>query len=76
LDNCYFIDLRKGALVKPFVEAVSRLSCACSVVQGRTVLDAKSILGIYSLDLSELLLMRLENCTEGTTDLLKEYIVT
>jgi hypothetical protein len=72
----FYIDLKKGLLVKSFVETVGKLSGTCNIIQGRTVLDATSILGIYSLDLSVPLLMRTENCTEEDAELLRGFVVS
>ena len=38
--------------VKDFVNAVTRLDCDMDIVSGRYVIDAKSIMGIFSTDLS------------------------
>ena len=38
--------------VKDFVNAVTRLDCDVDIVSGRYVIDAKSIMRIFSLDLS------------------------
>lgn len=39
--------------VKDFVNAVTRLDCDVDIVSGRYVIDAKSIMGIFSTDLSK-----------------------
>ncbi len=39
--------------VKGFVNELSRFDCDFDLVSGRYVIDAKSILGIFSLDLSK-----------------------
>ena len=39
--------------VKDFVNAVTRLDCDMDIVSGRYVMDAKSIMGIFSTDLSK-----------------------
>ena len=38
--------------VKKFVNEINRFDCDFDLVSGRYVIDAKSILGIFSLDLS------------------------
>ena len=43
--------------VKDFVNAVTRLDCDVDIVSGRYVIDAKSIMGIFSLDLSKPLIL-------------------
>ena len=39
--------------VKDFVNEVSHLECDVDLVSGRYVIDAKSIMGIFSADLSK-----------------------
>ena len=39
--------------VKNFVNEVSQLECDVDIVSGRYVIDAKSIMGIFSTDLSK-----------------------
>lgn len=39
--------------VKDFVNSVTRLDCDVDIVSGRYVIDAKSIMGIFSIDLSK-----------------------
>lgn len=48
----FYVDLSKFESVKRFVELSSSKSCFCVLKSGRYVVDAKSILGIFSLDLS------------------------
>ncbi len=38
--------------VKSFVNIISKFDCDFDLVSGRYVIDAKSIMGIFSLDLS------------------------
>ena len=39
--------------VKNFVNTVSKYDCEIDLISGRYVVDAKSIMGIFSLDLSK-----------------------
>lgn len=50
--------------VKDFVNAVTRLDCDVDIVSGRYVIDAKSIMGIFSIDLSKAVNVRIH--AEGT----------
>lgn len=56
--------------VKDFVNIVNRYACDIDLRSGRHVVDAKSILGIFSLDLSKAITMEIfdNDCDE----LLKE----
>ncbi len=38
--------------VKDFVNDINRFNCDFDLISGRYIIDAKSILGIFSLDLS------------------------
>ena len=40
-------------IVKAFVNEISKFDCDFDLVSGRYVIDAKSIMGIFSLDLSK-----------------------
>ena len=50
--------------VKNFVNEVSHLECDVDIVSGRYVIDAKSIMGIFSVDLSKAVDLRIH--AEGT----------
>jgi len=63
--------------VKDFVNTISRFSNDFDLVSGRYVIDAKSIMGIFSLDLSnnlELNIQQDDNISE-ILDALKDFIV-
>ena len=62
--------------VKNFVNLVNEFDFDVDMVSGRYVVDAKSLMGIFSLDLSRPIIMRVY--TEDTTELeksLKEFII-
>ncbi len=50
--------------VKEFSSAVARMEAECELVQGPRILDAKSIMGIFSLNLEEPVLLRIN--TDGS----------
>lgn len=58
--------------VKNFVSIAARFGCEIDVVSGRYVVDAKSIMGLFSLDLSSPLLLRIVSSDESLTDDIKE----
>ncbi len=62
--------------VKDFVSIVSKCDYDVDIISGRYAIDAKSIMGIFSLDLSKELTLNIhsEDCAE-LLDELKEYIV-
>lgn len=48
----YYVNLSKFEYAKRFVEVSSSKSCFVLLKSGRYVVNAKSILGVFSLDLS------------------------
>ncbi|MBO4652671.1 MAG: HPr family phosphocarrier protein [Lachnospiraceae bacterium] len=63
--------------VKNFVNDITRFRSDFDLVSGRYVIDAKSIMGIFSLDLSRPITLNIHNDEEIETilDVLKPYIV-
>ena len=63
--------------VKDFVNAVTRLDCDVDIVSGRYVIDAKSIMGIFSLDLSKPIDLNIhaEDGADEVLEVLKPYLV-
>ena len=71
------ISLNSIDKVKSFVNDISRFDYDFDLVSGRYVIDAKSIMGIFSLDLSkpiELNIHAAENA-DDVISVLKPYIV-
>ena len=61
--------------VKNFVNIVSRYDCDIDLSSGRYVVDAKSIMGIFSLDLSKPITVEIHSDNAGDLlDQLKPYI--
>ena len=62
--------------VKNFVSIVSRCDYDVDIVSGRYAVDAKSIMGIFSLDLSKELTLNIhsDDCADFL-DQIKDYIV-
>lgn len=69
-----YIHLDNGRLVKDFVEKITELQSDFELIADRTVLNAKSILGIYCLDLSQPLLLRIEDDSNESIAALKDFI--
>ncbi|MCL2848400.1 MAG: HPr family phosphocarrier protein [Firmicutes bacterium] len=70
------ISLTLAESVKDFVNIVSKYNYNIDLRSGRFVIDAKSLLGIFSLDLSKPLTLEIhsEKCEQLIKDL-KKYIV-
>jgi len=69
------ISLNTVEKVKGFVNAVSPLDGDFDLVSDRYVVDAKSIMGIFSLDLGKPLTLQIHGNDEKVLPLLKPYIV-
>lgn len=62
--------------VKTFVNAVSRYDFDVDLVSGRYAVDAKSIMGIFSLDLSKVIELQAHgDNTEAFFNEIKQFIV-
>ena len=71
------ISLNSIDKVKSFVNAITQFEFDFDLVSGRYVIDAKSIMGIFSLDLSKPieLVIHAEDHLDDIMDILKPYIV-
>ena len=71
------ISLNSIDKVKSFVSTISQFDYDFDLVSGRYVIDAKSIMGIFSLDLSKPidLTVHAEGDAEDVMSTLKDYIV-
>ena len=60
------ISLEKASSVKEFVAITQNYGCEITIKSGHYVVDAKSILGIFSLDLSKPLTVEIycDDCAE------------
>ena len=63
--------------VKSFVNAVNRLEGEFDLVSGRYIVDAKSIMGIFSLDLSRPIELQIQSAADNDRVMkaLKPYLV-
>ncbi len=71
------ISLNSIDKVKSFVNDVTKFDTDFDLVSGRYVIDAKSIMGIFSLDLSKPIDLSIhsEDKTEEILEILAPYIV-
>lgn len=63
--------------VKSFVDKISEMNGEFNLVAGRYVIDAKSIMGIFSLDISKPLLLQVQNIEDQEVfdKMIAEYAV-
>ena len=71
------ISLNSIDKVKSFVNAITQFNFDFDLISGRYVIDAKSIMGIFSLDLSKPidLAIHTEDDLDKVMDVLKPYLV-
>ena len=69
------IFLHKINDVRSFVNIVSKFEGDVSLYSGRYIVDAKSIMGIFSLDLSKPIKLEIENWKDEYEGLLEKYVV-
>ena len=60
--------------VKNLVSDITEFECDFEIVSGRFVVDAKSIMGILSLDLSKKLMLVIQSDDEYKIDKIKDKI--
>lgn len=68
------ISLNSIDKVKSFVNTLTKFDCDFDLVSGRYVIDAKSIMGIFSLDLSNPLQLEIEDWKEEYTPIVEKYL--
>ena len=71
----YKLDLNSIERVKGFVSAISNMEGYFDLVSGRYVVDAKSIMGIFSMDLSENVELRVLETNEKISEIDRKSVV-
>ncbi len=61
--------------VKNFSSAISKEDVDCELVEGVHIIDAKSIMGIFSLDLKEPIQLNIHSDDKTILNKIKEFIV-
>ena len=71
------ISLNSIDKVKSFVNDITKFDCDFDLVSGRYVIDAKSIMGIFSLDLSKPIDLNIhsEDSANDVMETLKPYMI-
>ena len=71
------ISLNSIDKVKYFVNDITKFDCDFDLVSGRYVIDAKSIMGIFSLDLSKPIDLNIhsEDSANEVMETLKPYMI-
>lgn len=62
----FYVTLASGGQVQQFVQALTPLSGDFELITGKHILDARSLMGVFSLDLSRPILLKVYNdCAEN-----------
>ena len=73
------VNIRLGTVndVKMFVSTVTKYSCNFDIISDRYIVDAKSIMGIFSLDLSKAIDLNIhdDDDIDNILETLKPYII-
>lgn len=71
------IHLNSIEKVKAFVNSVNRFSTEFDLISGQYVIDAKSIMGIFSLDLSKPMDLKIyDDNADDIMESLKPFLIT
>ena len=68
------ISLNSIDKVKSFVNAITQFEFDFDLISGRYVIDAKSIMGIFSLELSKPLRLEIEDWKEEYAAVIERYL--
>lgn len=70
------INLNTIEKVKAFVNKITKADCDCDIVSesSRYIIDAKSIMGIFSLDLSKTLTLKIHSDNDEKIAMIEESI--
>ena len=69
------ISLNSIDKVKSFVNAITQFNFDFDLISGRYVIDAKSIMGIFSLDLSKPITLNIYSDDDAIMESLKPFLV-
>ena len=69
------VNLNSVEKVRAFVNSVNTFNSEFDLVSGRFVIDAKSIMGILSLDLSKLITLNIYSDDTAIIESLKPFLV-
>ncbi|MFV0350979.1 MAG: HPr family phosphocarrier protein [Oscillospiraceae bacterium] len=69
------ISLSSPDIVKSFVSEVTKLDGDFDLISDRYILDARSLMGIFSLDLTKPIELRILNDTQQNIDALKSFMI-
>ena len=62
------VSLNTISKVKKFTNIANTFDCEIDILQGRYTIDAKSVLGVFSLDLTKTVIVEIESDDEKEID--------
>lgn len=71
-----YVSLPTAERVQSFVETITPLDGDFELISGKYVLDARSLMGIFSLNLSQPILLKVYNATKSNMDVLQPFITS
>lgn len=71
-----YIELKSAEDVKSFVSTIANYDCEFELVLDKYVTDAKSIMGILSLDLTKKIMLNIYSDDESILGKLEKYITS
>jgi len=69
-----YVSLPTVKAVQSFVSQISKLEGDFDLIDGRYILDAKSIMGILTLNLRQPLKLTIEKDTEETMQIIQQFV--
>jgi len=69
-----YVSLPTVMIVKNFVESISSLEGDFDLLDGKFIMDARSLMGIFGLNLSEPVKLRIEKDTDATMQAIASFI--
>lgn len=73
--NRIWIKLDTFEKIRKFINITCHLEYELDLISGRYVVDGKSIMGIFSLDLSNPIELNMVNCKDAYPKELEEFII-
>lgn len=70
-----YVSLKTAQRVQSFVKTLTPLEGEFEFVSGPYVLDARSLMGVLSLELSQPILLKIYHATQANMDAIAPYVV-
>lgn len=69
-----YVSLGAPSVVQSFVKAITPLEGDFELVSGRHVLDARSLMGVFTLDLSKPIMLKVYNASNDNLDAIAPFL--